>query len=86
MCFAFSFDTIQASFEKIHCFLLIYTFMGRCLAGFYRTTCVLFFLFASATSSIYAICIVNVAHLNGVIVLSSDIAFDFFRVLSFSVP
>lgn len=52
--------------------------MGRCLAGFYRTTCVCFiFLFASAASSIYAICIVNVAHLNGVIVFSSEIAFDF---------
>lgn len=40
--------------------------------------CVCFiFLFASAASSIYAICIVNVAHLNGVIVFSSEIAFDF---------
>lgn len=28
----------------------------------------MFFLFASAASSIYAICIVYVAHLNGVIV------------------
>lgn len=35
-------------------------------------------LFASAASSIYAICIVNVAHLNGVIgFFSSEIAFDF---------
>lgn len=54
-----------------------------------KQVCFYPFIFLLAASSIYAICIVNVAHLNGVIVFSSEIAFDscsFFRVLSVSVP
>lgn len=66
LCFLLIHNT-SCFFEKNTLFSIHIHIYGKMFSRLWiRTIC--FFLFASAASSIYAICIVYVAHLNGVIV------------------